>query len=148
MKLADAQAQVFITDQLKERAWQLATQANSRPSDLRRAAELANDVVVLQPNSALHWNRLGVIRYWAGDWSGCLDAQRRSMVLHDQPRGGNSVQWFFLAMAHAQLGEKAAAREWYDRAVAWMDKNLPKGKELGRFRAEAAELLQVDSENG
>ena len=55
--------------------------------------------------------------------------------------GGDSFDWFFLAMAHWRLGEKDKAREWYDRAVRWMDKNPSKNEELRRFRAEAAELL-------
>jgi hypothetical protein len=42
-----------------------------------------------------------------------------------------------------RLGEKDKAREWYDRAVQWMDKNQPKNDELRRFRAEAAELLEL-----
>ena len=35
------------------------------------------------------------------------------------------------------------ARESYDRAIRWMEKNAPDNKELIRFRAEAAELLDV-----
>ena len=58
--------------------------------------------------------------------------------------GGNSYDWFFLAMAHWQLGEKEKACQWFDKAVQWMDKNMPTGRDLGRFRAEAAELLKVD----
>jgi hypothetical protein len=46
-------------------------------------------------------------------------------------------------MAHWQLGEKDKARAWYDRAVAWMDKNQPQNGELKGFRAEAAALLGV-----
>ena len=37
----------------------------------------------------------------------------------------HQLDWFFLAMARWQLGEKDKAREWYDRAVQWMDKNQP-----------------------
>ena len=47
-------------------------------------------------------------------------------------------------MAHWQLGEKHKARKWYDRAVAWMDKNQPKDEELRRFRAEAAQLMNFE----
>ena len=54
---------------------------------------------------------------------------------------GNSFDFFFLAMAHWQLGEKEQARQWNDKAVAWMDKNTPKDEELLRFRAEAEALL-------
>jgi len=44
-------------------------------------------------------------------------------------------------MAHWQLNEKEKASAWYDRAIAWMDKNAPDDGELNRFRAEAAALL-------
>ena len=57
--------------------------------------------------------------------------------------GGDSFDWFFLAMSHWQLGQKDKAREWYDRAAQWMDKNQPTDEELRRFRAEAAELLEL-----
>jgi hypothetical protein len=46
-------------------------------------------------------------------------------------------------MAHWQLGEKDKAREWYDKATLWMEKNQPKNEELLRFRAEASELLEL-----
>jgi hypothetical protein len=42
------------------------------------------------------------------------------------------------------LGEKDVARTWYDKAVAWMDKNKSQDEdELRRFRTEAAELLGI-----
>ena len=58
--------------------------------------------------------------------------------------GGDSFQWFFLAMAHWQVGNKEQARKWYDRAVEWADKNQPADAQLLRFRAEAAELLGLN----
>ena len=39
--------------------------------------------------------------------------------------GGDGFDWFIMAMAHWQRGDMDKAREWYDRAVAWMDKNQP-----------------------
>jgi len=51
--------------------------------------------------------------------------------------GGDSTEWFFLAMAHWQMGNKEEARKRYDQAVQWMDKNQPTNEELRRFRAEA-----------
>ena len=56
-------------------------------------------------------------------------------------KGGDSNDWFFLAMAHWQLSDKEQARKWYDQAVEWMEKNKPEDEELLRFRAEAAALL-------
>jgi len=59
-------------------------------------------------------------------------------------RGGDSTDWFFLAMAHEKLGDKEKARQWYDRATRWMDKNQATDEELRRFRAEATQVLGVD----
>jgi hypothetical protein len=59
-------------------------------------------------------------------------------------KGGDSFDWFFLAMAHWQLDQKAEAQKWYGRAVEWMQKNQHKNPELVRFRAEAAELLGLE----
>ena len=48
---------------------------------------------------------------------------------------------FFLAMAHWQSDNKEEARQWFDQANAWMEKNQPENEELKRFRADAAKLL-------
>jgi hypothetical protein len=58
-------------------------------------------------------------------------------------KGGDSFDWFFLAMANWQLGKKEEARKLYDKAVQWMDKNQPKDEELRRFRGEAEESLGI-----
>jgi hypothetical protein len=58
-------------------------------------------------------------------------------------KGGDSNDFFFLAMTHWQLGHPSDAREWFGKGVAWMDQNKPGDAELARFRAEAAELLGV-----
>ena len=59
-------------------------------------------------------------------------------------KGGDSFDWFFLAMSHWQLDQKEEARKWYDQAVACMDKNQPHTEDLRRLRAEAAELLGIE----
>jgi hypothetical protein len=47
-------------------------------------------------------------------------------------------------MAYWQVGEKAKAREWFDKAVAWMDQAPKKGDaDPKRVRAEAVELLRA-----
>ena len=58
----------------------------------------------------------------------------------------NAWEWFFLAMTRWQLGEKEAAREWYERAVVYMEEREPDSDELRRFRAEAAELMRLNDE--
>ena len=78
--------------------------------------------------------------YRYGEWKPAIQALRKSMDLR---KGGDSSDWFFLAMAHWRLGEKDQARQWYDRAVEWMEKNRAKDEELRGFRAEAAEQLGI-----
>ena len=46
-------------------------------------------------------------------------------------------------MAQWQLNNKDEARTWYDKAIEWTEKNKPDHEELLRFRAEAAELLEI-----
>jgi serine/threonine protein kinase/Flp pilus assembly protein TadD len=87
------------------------------------------------------YNHLGVARYRAGNFTEALAALETAMTRRS---GGNSFDWFFVAMAHWRLDNKDEARKWYAKAVEWMDKNSPKNEELRRFRAEAAELLKID----
>jgi tetratricopeptide (TPR) repeat protein/serine/threonine protein kinase len=123
-------------------AWYLATCPAANSRDPPRAVELAKKAVELAPTEGNFWNTLGVAFYRAGDWQAALHALKKSMALQ---KGGNCHDWFFLAMAHWQLGEREKARQWFDKAVEWMDKNMPKDQELGRFRAEAAELLRIEA---
>jgi serine/threonine protein kinase/WD40 repeat protein len=132
----DAQAQL-----LNKQAWVLATHAEPKNRDPGRAVKLAQEAVELAPKEGMIWNTFGVARYRSGDWQEAIAALTKSMELR---KGGNSFDWFFLAMGHWQLDQEEEARKWYDQAVAWMDKNQPQNEELRRFRAEAAELLGIE----
>ena len=81
--------------------------------------------------------------YRAGDWKSAIEALEKSIELRE---GGDSFDWFVMAMAHWQQGHKVKAREWYDRAVAWMEKNpdIEENREqLHGFREEAEKLIHV-----
>jgi tetratricopeptide (TPR) repeat protein len=121
-------------------SWLLATFPDARVRDPKRAVALAKKAVELAPKGGNHWNTLGAAHYRAGNWKDAVAALEKSMELR---KGGDSVDWFFLAMARWQLGEKEKAREWYDKAAQWMDKNQPTDEQLRRFRGEAAELLGI-----
>jgi Tfp pilus assembly protein PilF len=41
------------------------------------------------------------------------------------------AEWFFRAMAHQQLAHEAQARQWYKKAVEWMEKHSPEGGAAG-----------------
>ena len=105
----------------------LATCPDARLRDPKRAIELAKDAVALAPRSARSWQALGLARYRTGAWKDSIAALEKSIELREDVRedAGNSFQWFFLAMAHWQAGNKEQARKWYDRAAERADKNRP-----------------------
>jgi Flp pilus assembly protein TadD len=99
---------------------------------------LAQKAVTASPEAGNYWNTLGVAHYRNGDARAAVAALETSMRLR---AGGNSFDWFVLAMAHSRLGDRDQARRWYDRAVEWMDQHPPPHVELRRFRAEAEAML-------
>ena len=120
-------------------AWSLVTAPDPGLHDVPWAIELARKAVDLEPESGILWNTLGVARYRAGEWQEAIDALEKSQDLQDL----HSYDFFFLAMAHWQLGHKQEAQRYFERAVEWMDVKGPRNEELLRFRAEAEELLGI-----
>jgi protein O-GlcNAc transferase len=101
---------------------------------------VAKKAVALEPAEGAYWNTLGEAYYHLGHWKESVQALEKSVSLR---KGGNSEDYFFLAMAHWQLSHKDEAKKWYAKGVAWMEKHQPKDRELLRYRAEAAKLLGV-----
>jgi tetratricopeptide (TPR) repeat protein len=122
-----------------ELAATLAACNEAKFRDTRRALELAKKAIELAPQDAATWNTLGVAEYRAGNWTAALAALAKATEL----RRGSSYNWFFLAMTHWRLGQKAEARKYYDKAVRWMDESDPTNELLRRFRVEAEQLLDM-----
>jgi tetratricopeptide (TPR) repeat protein len=114
----------------------------------RNAAEAvkhAMRAVELRPDIRQGWNALGIAHYRTGDWTAAITALEKSVELG---KGGYWFDWFFLAMAHSQLGHKEEASKWYDQAAAWQEKEkdeLTRNKAMAaqyrRYHTEAAEVL-------
>jgi tetratricopeptide (TPR) repeat protein len=126
---------------LNNLAWLLTTVPFPELRDADRAVELAKKAVEKSPQNGSTWTTLGLAQYRAADWSSAVAALEKSIKLR---HGGDSRDWFFLAMAHWQLGEKEQSRKWYAKAVQWMDKNRAQDEELRCFRAEATALLSIN----
>jgi hypothetical protein len=122
-------------------AWLLATPAEPHRRNPARAVELATKAVSLAPTEGAFWNTLGVAHYRAGDWKAAINALETSLKL----QGDNGFDYFFLAMSHWQRGEREQARQQYDKAIRWMEKRAPQVEELVRCRAEAAQLLRIET---
>jgi tetratricopeptide (TPR) repeat protein len=131
-------------DIVNDAAWLLATCPDPQVRDAGQAVELAEELIRRYgpsgPSRGDYWNTLGVAYYRAGNWKSAGAALQKSMGLR---KGGDSFEFFFLAMAHWQLGDKEKASHWYCKATHWMDQNKPQDEELIRFRAEAAVLLGI-----
>jgi eukaryotic-like serine/threonine-protein kinase len=125
-------------NQLNNTAWLLATHKDPERREADSAVVLAKRAVDLKPGAGIFWNTLGAAHYRAGDLKAAVQALEQSMKLR---AGGDALDWFFLAMASWQMGEKKQARTWCDRALDWTEKNSPDDDELLRIRAEATAVL-------
>jgi tetratricopeptide (TPR) repeat protein/serine/threonine protein kinase len=121
-------------------AWFLAISPDAKIQNPDQAVRLAQKAVTLAPQNGNFWGTLGTAYYRTRQWQDAVAALEKAMHLKS---GADSFNWFFLAMAHQQLGDPAKARHWYDQAVEWMDQNKPQDEELRLFRAEAAALLGI-----
>jgi tetratricopeptide (TPR) repeat protein len=129
-------------------AWFLATCSEPKFLDPKRAVALAQKAVELAPKEGNCWNTLGATQYRAKNWKAAIEALDKSRELR---KGGDAFDFFFLAMAYWQLGQKDEALKWYKQASEWVEKNSQGladnatwTDELRRFRAEAEELLKIE----
>ncbi|HLJ94858.1 MAG TPA: serine/threonine-protein kinase [Gemmataceae bacterium] len=122
-------------------AWFLASESEPPIHDTELAVLLARKAVAMAPLKGGFWNTLGLAYYRAEKWQDTVAALTKSTQLRD---GGDSGDWFFLAMAYCRLGNSEEARHWFDQAAEWMDKNKPRDQELHRYRTEAAALLGIE----
>jgi tetratricopeptide (TPR) repeat protein len=125
---------------LNRMAWRLILTGETSLAGVRRAVELAERAVKLAPGEKGYWTTLGIAHYRAGAWQSAIDAFAKAVGMGD---GGDAQNWLFLAMAHAQHGEKKVARAWYERAAEWLDQQPSYPPELRRYRRDAAELLEI-----
>jgi serine/threonine protein kinase/tetratricopeptide (TPR) repeat protein len=121
-------------------AWILATAPDPKVRDPGRALQLAKQATAGAPDNGGYLNTLGIASYRAGDWEATVKTLTRSMNLR---KSGDASDFLFLAMAHWRLEDRNEARTWYARAVQWIGQNHS-DEGVHRFRAEAAELLQME----
>jgi tetratricopeptide (TPR) repeat protein len=119
-------------------AWLLATASDLRLRHPAEAVRSAQKAVELQPGNGGFLNTLGVARYRTGDVKGAIQALTKSIDLGQRDMASN---YFFLAMAHEQRGDKNQARLCYNKGVALMAKNGQANEEWRRFQGEASQLL-------
>jgi serine/threonine protein kinase/Flp pilus assembly protein TadD len=123
---------------LNNLAWLRVTCPVPRFLDPAEAVALAQHALDMQPNEGEIWNTLGVAQYRAGHYEQAIAGLTRSMELR---KGGDGFDWCFLAMAYWQLGDKAKAREWYEKGADDLRQVGITQESVLPYAAEAAELL-------
>jgi eukaryotic-like serine/threonine-protein kinase len=129
-------------------AWLLATCPDPKLRDPQRAVALARKAVELAPKQGHFHTTLGVAYYRLDSAAPAVVAALNKSV--ELRKGGDVVDWLFLAMAHGQQGNCKEGRKWYDQAVQWLEKNKEtlandkaRAEELRRFRSEAEVVLEL-----
>jgi eukaryotic-like serine/threonine-protein kinase len=118
-------------------AWALGSTPEDPWFDPKRALELARKAVERTPHNGDFWNTLGVAAFRLRDWKTAAESFRKS----NQFNGGTGIDCFFLAMTRWHEGKRDEARQWFDQAIAWIQRTKPGDPELRRFHVEAASLL-------
>ncbi len=125
------------------RAWQLVTGPPS-DRDPKKALELIRKAIEIEGEEPGFVNTLGVALYRNERWTEAIAALEKSLALGKGK--WDAFDLYFLAMCHAQLGDKLKAKDCFDRAVLWQSKqkslppeNVP---ELQEFRAEAEQTIR------
>jgi len=119
-------------------AWSLVLSANRPRRDYDEALIHARRAVERAPRDGTFFNTLALTEYRLGHGNESLAASEQSLALKN---GGHAVDWFILALAYWQKGDRDQARSRFDQAIAWTKQNAPKSTSLRQLWTEAAELL-------
>jgi tetratricopeptide (TPR) repeat protein len=127
-------------------AWTCVLAPNA-VADSTLLVQLAERAVEKSLEESAHVNTLGAARYRAGQYDRAIQELNEAIEADDQ--GGTAADWLFLAMAHQKLGHADKAKQWLDKAVAWIEKAnqektlSPRNRlELQWLRREAEALIK------
>ncbi len=125
-------------------AWILLTCPLSQFHDHSRAYTLCQKLLECDPQCPDYWLLLGIAHYRGGRYEQAVDALSQAIRYR---HGGESIDFYFLAMSHWQQEAKDQARKWYLRALENKEnREGPNSPEVLFSRAEAETLLVVRPE--
>jgi serine/threonine protein kinase/tetratricopeptide (TPR) repeat protein len=111
----------------------------------QRAILVAKRLLEKEPRNGHHWHLLGQIHYGARDYKAAVAAMHKAIEVFPS---SSAYQWFYLAMANWQLGEKDRARRWYQQSMRWIAANPANtNKWFEQLRAQATNLLGVPEQS-
>ena len=127
-------------------AWTCAL-APEAVSDLAEAVKAAGHAVSKQPDADRHLNTLGAILYRAGRYEEAV--QWMNEIAKQGPARGLSspaYTWFFLAMAHQQLGHPEEGQTWLREAISRAEEEIRDDTEVAWNRRLTLDLLRAEAE--
>ena len=124
-------------------AWTCAL-APDGVSDVAQPLRLARFAFQIDDNPERHRAALGALLYRAGHFAQALDYLSDDAV-REASHYSPAYAWYVMAMAHHRLGQVDEARQWFEEATAWADREIEAGASWNR-RATLA-LLRQEAES-
>ncbi len=131
-------------EQLNTVALNLATDPDPKRRNGRQAVAIAQLAVKASPTNGINWRILGAAHFCEASWKQAARDLQKSIELL---RGGDSFDWFLLAMAHSQLGNQELARKWYAAAAVGITKYASGDTQIRSMRDEAAAMLGMTAKD-
>jgi tetratricopeptide (TPR) repeat protein len=151
LAVADLERSLAIQPNQAEAANCLAWVYVAGPETLRdpdKALPLAEPTVSLAPQQSAYLNTLGVAQYRSAMYLSARTTLEKSLQI--SAGGWDAFDLYFLALCHHQLGDRAKAKECFERAAKWQAQANLSGQnaeELNAFRAEAEKELGLPPPN-
>jgi serine/threonine protein kinase/Flp pilus assembly protein TadD len=128
-------------------AWSLVRR-NQETVHPEIAVELSRKAHEMEPKNGGYLSGLGAAYYRAGQWKEAITTLTKSIEQFDDER--HCGNYFFLAMAHWQLGNRTAATDWYNKAIEWIENNgfswtSAQGQAIYDIYLEASELVGIET---
>ena len=123
---------------LKYLAWSRLTLPDRRHRRPQEALQLARRAVKGEPREVEFYLTLGMAAYRNELWDEAIANLNRAA---EMDKGNVPTDFFFLAMAHWNRGDKGEAEQFFQRGVERASKTAAADMELRMFWSEAAELL-------
>jgi tetratricopeptide (TPR) repeat protein len=129
-------------------AWILVTAPAGDLRAPREALELVRRARSAKPTS-FSGLVLGVAHYRLGEMDAAAESIEEALRGFDETEeiifeSTRVKAMLFLAMTHARLGDANAAQSWFTAAIDRMERHNVEEPDLGRFRAEAEEVLGIE----
>src|SRR5262249_26526921 len=128
-------------------------------TDFDVLVQLAEKANAKKPKDWYYLDTLGAVLYRAGRCEDAIRTYDEACALH--AKGGNSCNWYVMALAHHRLGHADEARRWLSKAVEWQEQasqkdahdplmttplSWPDRLTLDLFRREAEAMLVAKDE--